>query len=493
MPFMPAHEGDDLDMHSAANITDPALTATLLRLRNAYQANRYPGRAQRLDWLARVAAMTQRHGDAIVDAIRADFGHRARQETQLTELWMMRASARQAQRHLSAWMKPQRAATALQFLPGKNRLLRQPLGVIGIIAPWNYPYQLAIGPAIAALAAGNRVMIKPSELTPRFADLLSSIVAEYFTADEIAVTPGDMEVGKAFASLPFDHLVFTGSTATGRQVALAAARNLTPVTLELGGKSPAIIDPSANIALAAKRLAFGKLLNAGQTCIAPDYLLVPENRCDELVAALTTAASQLYPSIADNPDYTAIINPRHRDRLQALLEDAIAHGARMVPLTNAGDLDIKRAQTHGKCAPMLVLNATPDMRIMQEEIFGPLLPVVTYRDHIQQAIDFVNQRERPLALYWYGEDNANRDRVLEQTVSGGVTINDCLWHMGQESQPFGGVGASGMGAYHGEWGFRAFSKEKPVFYQSRWSGIGLFYPPYGKTFERMLRLLKSLI
>jgi coniferyl-aldehyde dehydrogenase len=481
-----------MDMQATPEGIGTTLNATLRRMRAAYQADPNPGREQRHEWLDRLARMTEKHGPALVEAISADFGHRSSHETRLADLSLIVGMVRHTQKHLAGWMKPRRAATALQYLPAKNRLLRQPLGVVGIISPWNYPHQLAIGPAIAAFAAGNRVMLKPSEYTPRYSALLAKIVSEYFAPDEMMVVTGSMEVGQAFAELPFDHLVFTGSTATGRHVAMAAAKNLTPVTLELGGKSPAIIDASADVAAAAGSLVFGKLLNAGQTCVAPDYLLVPQKRREEVVTALTAAASKMYPSLSDNPDYTTIINERHVSRLEALLDDAAAHGACLVPLTGATAADVQRGKAQRKMAPMLVLDATPAMRIMQEEIFGPLLPIVTYSGDVREAIAYINQRDRPLALYWYGKDTTNRDRVLEQTVSGGVTINDCVWHLSQESQPFGGVGASGMGAYHGEWGFRALSKEKPVFYQAKLNGIGLLYPPYGKTFERMLRLLKLI-
>ncbi len=468
------------------------LAATHQRLRAAWRRDPHPGRSQRHDWLERLVQLTERHGQELVDAISADFGHRSAHETRLAELTLIAGAARHAQRHLKRWMKPRRMATALQFLPGRNRLLCQPVGVVGIIAPWNYPHQLAFGPAIAALAAGNRVMLKPSEYTPRYAALLAQLVPAYFSPDEMVVVTGDRTVAQAFSALPFDHLVFTGSTATGRHVAQAAARNLTPVTLELGGKSPAIIDSSAALEAAAASLVFGKLVNAGQTCVAPDYLLVPAALRDAMVDALCRAAARMYPTLADNPDYSAIINGSHLARLQGLLADAEGQGARLLPLGCADRAEMARAAAAGKLAPMLVLDTAPSMRIMQEEIFGPLLPVLTYSGDVGEAIAHINGGERPLALYWYGSDARNRERVLRETVSGGVTVNDCLWHLCQESQPFGGAGASGMGAYHGVWGFRAFSKEKPVFQQSRLSGVRLLYPPYGKVFDGMLKLLRLL-
>jgi coniferyl-aldehyde dehydrogenase len=366
--------------------------------------------------------------------------------------------------------------------------MRQPLGVVGIVAPWNYPYQLALAPAVAAIAAGNRVMIKPSELTPRFSELLQRVVAEFFAEAELAVVIGDAQIGRVFSELPFDHLFFTGSTAVGRMVAQAAAKNLTPVTLELGGKSPAILDPSSDLATVAPRLAFGKLLNAGQTCIAPDYAFVPNDRIDAFVEHMQRSVAKMYPHLAANPDYTSIVNDRHFARLQGLLEDARAKGARIVTINPAGETFDPAGR---KQPPVLVLGATPEMRLMQEEIFGPILPVLGY-DRIEEAIAYINRHDRPLALYWFGADGASRDKVLCQTISGGVTLNDCIWHIAQEDQPFGGVGASGTGSYHGEWGFRTFSKEKPVFIQPRLNGMFLMYPPFGKTFERMLALLRRI-
>ena len=300
----------------------------------------------------------------------------------------------------------------------------------------------------------------------------------------MTVVTGDAEVGKAFTQLPFDHLFFTGSTPVGRLVALAAAQHLTPVTLELGGKSPAIIDRSADLGRAAERIAFGKLLNAGQTCVAPDYVLAPKELVKPFTEALIAAVRRLYPRIDGNPDYTAIVSPRHHARLKGLLDDARARGATLRPTHDDTPAD-------RRLVPTLVLDPSADMAVMREEIFGPLLPIVSY-GHPSEAIAHVNTGDRPLALYWFGEDKAARDDVLARTHAGGVTVNDCIWHLGQEDQPFGGVGASGMGAYHGAWGFNTFSKLKPVFLQSRLAGTALFHPPYGRTFERLLGLLKKI-
>ncbi|MGA2792304.1 MAG: coniferyl aldehyde dehydrogenase, partial [Roseiarcus sp.] len=452
----------------------------------AYRADMVPSAEIRIDRLDRLAAMTEARRDDIAAAINADFGNRSPHETELAEIMIIMMSARHARRNVKSWMKTRRAPTAMQYRPGRNLLMRQPLGVVGVISPWNYPYQLALGPVLAALAAGNRVMLKPSELAPRLADLLARMVADHFAPDEFAVVTGDAAVGKAFSELPFDHLLFTGSTAVGRLVAQAAARNLTPVTLELGGKSPAILDATCDFDRAARSIAFGKFLNAGQTCIAPDYALVPRASVGVFAEALRQAITRLYPTLARNPDYTSIISDRHRQRLAGLLAEAESQGAKAIVVNPAGE-DFDPAAR--KLAPTLLLGATPQMKLMQEEIFGPILPIIGY-DAIDEALDAVNAHDRPLALYWYGEDERRRDHVLRNTISGGVTVNDCTIHFLQEDQPFGGVGASGIGAYHGEWGFRTFSKEKPVFVQSKLNGLSLLYPPYGRTFARMMGLLR---
>jgi coniferyl-aldehyde dehydrogenase len=454
----------------------------------AYSREPYPGLARRRDRLGRLLALIAKHEDEIVDAISADFGHRSAQETRLAELFMIAAGARHARRQLRRWMRPRRVPTPIYLRPGSSRVLRQPLGVVGVISPWNYPFQLALLPAIAALAAGNRVMLKPSELTPRSAALLERLVAAHFAADEFAVVTGGPEVGKSFAALPFDHLFFTGSTAVGREVALAAAGNLTPVTLELGGKSPAIFGPQADLENAAPRLAVGKLLNAGQTCIAPDYALVPSDRVDALVDAVRRSIARMYPLLGANPDYTSILNDRHRERLSALIDDAVAKGALALRI-NPGAETLPAVDR--KLAPTLLVGVRDDMAVMREEIFGPLLPIETYST-LDEAIGKINARPRPLALYAFGLDATARTRLLQETVAGGVTVDDTLWHFCNESLPFGGVGASGIGAYHGERGFLAFTHEKSVFLQPRLAATALLNPPYGRRFEALLRILKRL-
>ncbi|WP_452101131.1 coniferyl aldehyde dehydrogenase [Bradyrhizobium monzae] len=447
-----------------------------------------PDCAARLDRLARLRAVVADNEERFRQAISADFGHRSAIETNIAETMMVFSEIRHATKHLKSWMAPQRVATALQFLPARNRLIPQPLGVVGIIAPWNYPLQLTLAPAIGAIAAGNRVIIKPSELVPHFAALLKETVAERFDAMELLVTGVEDEVAKDFASLPFDHLVFTGSTRVGRLVAEAAGRNLTPVTLELGGKSPAIIDVSADLDEAAERIAYGKLLNAGQTCIAPDYVLVPEGSLQVFTEKVRTQMRRMFGTDPANKDYTSIISDRHYARLERLVADAAQRGAKILQPAKTDDPNWK---AHRKFPPTLIVGATEEMAAMQEEIFGPVLPVLGIRDSAD-AIAFINRRDRPLALYWFGRDRDARDEVLARTVSGGVTVNDCLFHFAQTNQPMGGVGASGTGAYHGEWGFKTFSKLKPVFYRSKFNRLADLYPPYGGKIARLEKMMRFM-
>ena len=442
----------------------------------------------RKDRLRRLLALLDDNTEKFSAAISADFGHRSTHETRFAEAVVVEAGIKLALRRVDHWMRPRHIKTGLHFWPGSNRLLSQPLGVVGIISPWNFPLQLTLAPLVGALAAGNRVMIKPSELVPHFSSLLASKVSSRFDASEVAVVEGGPAVSQAFAALPFDHLLFTGSTRVGHLVAQVAARNLTPVTLELGGKSPAIIDRSADIALAARRIAFGKLVNAGQTCIAPDYVLCPRDVQDAFIEKYFKSVMALYGTDPRNPDYTSIVNQDHYDRLENLLSDATSRGGHIDMRVE----DISDWKALRKFPPCLVLSTSDEMRVRLEEIFGPILPVIPY-DQADEAIAYVNSRDRPLALYWFGTAREARDRILRETTSGGVTINDCLLHIAQEHQPFGGVGASGMGAYHGEWGFRRFSKEKPVFYRPRVSATALLQPPYGWIFERVLALLRWLI
>jgi coniferyl-aldehyde dehydrogenase len=443
-----------------------------------------PPLALRRDRLRRVRELIDTHGAALADAVQADFGVRSPRLTEVADLFVLRAAIGQLHRELPRWMKPQRVATPFYLLPARAHIRRQPLGVVGVIAPWNYPVQLALGPAAAALAAGNRVMLKPSELTPHTSALLASLVHQTFAADEFCVVQGGPEVARSFASLPFDHLFFTGSTAVGRHVAEAAARNLTPTTLELGGKSPCVIDASCDMADAALKIAHGKLLNAGQTCIAPDYVLLPRGREADFQQAYEAAVGRLFPTLPGHADYASILTDRHHARLQDLLSEARAQGARVHTLAST------QASGHARqMPPTLVFDAPPQGRLMQEEIFGPILPVLPYGT-LDAAIAHINAQPRPLALYWFGRDTVARDQVLARTVSGGVTVNDTLMHIAHDNLPFGGVGDSGWGSYHGEAGFMRFTQQKPVLLQSRWAMGSLFYPPYGVRFARVMGLLR---
>ena len=468
---------------ATAPLTDPSppLVRALERMRAAFLKDMMPSLTTRRDRLARLAQMTKRHAPDIMDTINADFGHRSRHETLIADLLAVDEAVRYAQRNLREWMRPRRVPTDIKYRPGFNRLISQPLGVVGVVAPWNYPYQLSMLPALGALAAGNRVMIKPSELAPRTAALMTRIVRESFADDELIVFPGDAAVGKAFTELPFDHLFFTGSTAVGRVVAQAAAKNLTPVTLELGGKSPVIVDLKGSFESIAPKIAVGKLFNAGQTCIAPDYALVPRERVDDFAIAMWHAMGILYPTLAANPDYSSIVNERHYGRLEDLLADAKARGARFLDVNPAGEMF---DATQRKLAPAIVLDVNDGMRIMREEIFGPLLPVVPY-DKLDDALDYINARDRPLALYLFSDTRRGRERALSNTIAGGVTVNGCLTHFAQEAQPFGGVGASGSGSYHCVHGFRTFSKQKAVYYEPRFGILPLLMPPYGKVLDKV--------
>jgi coniferyl-aldehyde dehydrogenase len=461
------------------------LEAVFARHRAAFLAEPAPGLAARRAHLSKLEKAVLANQDAIAEAISADFGHRSRHETLLAEIFVTVEGIRHARRNLRRWMRPRRRGVSWAFLPGRAKVVCQPLGVVGIIAPWNYPFQLAVAPLAEALAAGNRVMIKPSEFAPETANCLARLIAETFDRDHVTVVNGGTEVGAAFTTLPFDHLLFTGSTGIGAKVMAAAAPNLTPVTLELGGKSPAIVAPDYPLGDAATKIMMGKLLNAGQTCIAPDYVLVPEDKLDAFAAAAKAAVAKLYPTLATNPDYTSIINERHYQRLTGLVDEARAGGARIDEINPAAEVLVAEER---KMAPVLVVGAGDETGVMRDEIFGPVLPLVPYRD-LDEAIAYVNARPRPLALYHFDHDGGRVDKVLERTTAGGVTVNDTLLHIAQSALPFGGVGPSGMGAYHGREGFETFSHKKAVFRQSRLSGSAMLFPPYGKLAEFMLKLL----
>ncbi len=461
----------------------PAFKSTFAAMHAATRRNPSADRDRRLTRLNALLALVHDNRERFVEAIAADFGHRSAHETRLLEVFPSLEALRHTRSHFGAWMKPQKKPASIWFRPGRARIISQPLGVVGIIVPWNYPLFLAISPMAAALAAGNRVMVKMSEFTPHTGELLAELVAKHFAAEDVAVVLGDAAVGADFARLPFDHLLFTGSTKVGHDIMRMAAENLTPVTLELGGKSPAIVGADYPLAKAAERIMVGKLLNAGQTCIAPDYVLVPAGREQAFIEAARAVVAKCWPDMANSPDYTAIVNERHYQRLQGYVADAQQRGATIEPLSTARADAARR-----RLPPLALLQVDDGMRVMQDEIFGPLLPVLPYHD-LDAAIFHVNQHPRPLALYYFGNDSEQRDQVLSGTVAGGVTINDTILHIAQEELPFGGVGPSGMGHYHGSEGFKTFSKQKAVFYQSGLNGMSLFNPPYGALFERLTKFL----
>ncbi|CAN7224465.1 coniferyl aldehyde dehydrogenase [Polaromonas sp. LjRoot131] len=479
--------------------SSPPLSHDSAGLRALFEAQHQASRAQievplalRRDRLLRVRALLDEHGAELAQAVNADFGVRSPQLTEIADIFVLRSLLSSTLKNLPKWMKPVKVSTPLYLQPSRAFLQRQPLGVVGVVSPWNYPVQLSLGPVITALAAGNRVMLKPSELTPRTSALLATLIEQSFAPDELCVVQGDGQLAAEFAGLPFDHLFFTGSTAVGRKVAEAAAANLTPTTLELGGKSPCIIDASCDIDKAAIKIAHGKLLNAGQTCIAPDYVLLPQGSETVFGEAFARAVATLFPTITGNPDYAAIISSRHLERLQALLAQAEGEGARLqtVQPLQPGMVGVGAASR--QMAPVLAFDVPATSKLLSEEIFGPILPVIPYAS-IDEAIRYVNARPRPLALYWFGTDTGSRDHVLARTVSGGVTVNDTLMHIAHKNLPFGGVGESGWGAYHGETGFLRLTQQKPVMVQSKWARGDLFYPPYGKRFEQVMGLLKRLI
>ncbi len=448
-----------------------ALAPTLQSLRAAWQAHK-PGHDQRRDDLRALRAALKARLPRMVEAIAADFGHRPRHESLLAEGMPVLTTIDMMLDNLRAWMRPRRVSAGWRLWPARAQLRNEPLGVVGVISPWNYPVNLALVPLATAVAAGNHEFLKPSESTPATSRFLRELLGEVFPADRVAVAQGGADVGAAFAALPLDHLVFTGSTAVGRKVMAAAAPNLTPLTLELGGKSPAIVCPGAPLDRAAARLATGKWFNGGQTCIAPDYVLVVgKARRDALVQALKAEAAARWPDLrGDAADYTRIIDEAQFARLQQWLDEARERGCEVLPLAEGHD------PARRVFAPMVVVDPPQDIALMREEIFGPILPVLAV-DSLEQAIGFVNARPRPLALYPFG-NRAEAEQVLRATLAGGVTVNDTLLHFAAEHLPFGGVGASGMGAYHGRAGFDAFSKQLPVLWQSRRSASDLLKPPY---------------
>jgi len=449
------------------------LLPTVTRLRKAWQDKR-PDYEQRRDDLQRLRDALKKRLQEMADTVAADFGHRSRHETLLADGMTVLNEIDHLRSHLRRWMKPTRVGVGWRFWPARAEVRSEPVGVVGVISPWNYPVNLALIPLATAIAAGNHVFLKPSEHTPRTTEFLRSLLADVFPSDRVAVAAGGAEMAGAFAALPFDHLVFTGSTAVGRKVMAAAAPHLTPLTLELGGKSPAIVCADFPVEQAAARLATGKWFNGGQTCIAPDYVLIDEGRAPALAEALREQVRARYGTLDDASDYTRIINDGQYARLQSYVDDAKSLGLQVLPLTGNGDARERLFP------PTLVLEPGDDAKVMQEEIFGPILPIKSYRT-LDDAIAYVNAHDRPLSLYPFSHDRDNVEKILRNTLAGGVTVNDTVLHFGINNLPFGGIGPSGMGAYHGRAGFDAFSKALPILWQPRRAGSDMLKPPYSKV------------
>jgi coniferyl-aldehyde dehydrogenase len=457
------------------------MQTTFAQQKAAFAARPYPSVAERIHSLQKLKAAILSNQDALAAAINADFSCRSTDETRLAEVMTTVEGINTSIKKIKKWMKPSKRHVGVLFAPASNKVVFQPLGVVGIIVPWNYPLFLSLGPLVTALTAGNRAMIKVSEFTPNFNKALITLLNDIFDQSEVSVIEGEADISASFSKLAFDHLLFTGSTAVGKHIMRAAAENLTPVTLELGGKSPAIIAPTANMKDAAERICFGKSLNAGQTCVAPDYVLVPKGREEEFKTAYQVAFASMYPTIKDNDDYSAIINERQHQRLQAVLKSAAEAGATLTQVNPASE-DFSGTR---KMPLSIVENAPDDSVVMQDEIFGPILPLVSYQG-LDKAIAYVQERPRPLALYLFSYDKAEQEKVLLGTHSGGVTINNSLVHLAQEDMPFGGVGPSGMGHYHGYEGFLTLSKAKAVHRIGKFNSGKFAYPPYNTPIHKLI-------
>lgn len=445
-----------------------------------------PSAETRIERLDKSIELLCNHGDALCEAMSTDFGHRSKDQSSFSDISSSIDTLKYAKKHVRSWMRPEKRALQfpLSLFGARAAVHYQPKGVVGVISPWNFPVNLTFAPLAGILAAGNRAMIKPSEFTEQTSALMAELFAKYYEEEEISVITGGADVGAEFSSLPFDHMVFTGATSIAHHVMRAAAENLVPLTLELGGKSPVIIGESADLQTAALRIMSGKTLNAGQICLAPDYAFLPEGSESGFVEAAKSAISAMFPDgLRDNDDYTSVVSQRHLDRLNSYLENAREKGAEVIAL-NPGGEDFTQ-QSHYKIPPHIVLNATDDMLVMQDEIFGPILPIKTY-NNVPDTVAYINQRPRPLGLYYFGSDTSERDYILHNTTSGGVTINDVFFHVAQEDLPFGGVGPSGMGAYHGKEGFDEFSHKKAVYTQARTDLFAIIRPPYGEKFRKFI-------
>jgi coniferyl-aldehyde dehydrogenase len=458
-----------------------SLEARTTQLRAAFHRDPYPAFERRETWLLALRRLLDDLREPLCEAVTTDFGHRAREETLLGDFWVTRRQLAYTLSNLDTWMQPQAAEVPLTLLPGRAFTLAQPRGVVGVLAPWNYPVMLALTPLIGALAAGNRVLLKLSEHTPKTSELLANALSERLGEDVVAPILGDADVGRMIPGLDLDLILFTGATDVGREVARAAAERLTPVILELGGKCPAILGPGYPVSTFAKRVVQGKCFNAGQSCVAPDYVLVERGREQAVIDAIANEVRARFPTLRDNPDYTSVAGVRRFGRLQSLRDEALAAGAQAIVI-NPGNETLEGTTK----LPLTLLTGTPDScRVMQEEIFGPLLPVVGYTG-LEEALAYVSARPRPLALYYF-DDRADRVKeVIERSMSGGVTVNDTLLHFITDSLPRGGVGRSGMGCYQGHAGFLAFSHVKPVFQQARINAARILSPPYAGFTARVV-------
>ncbi len=473
-------------------MTEPSAQPThmqqaLDKQRKAFTDARPEALSERKDRIKRAIALLIDNRDALCEAMSEDFGSRSVPQSMITDIAGTVNFGKYCLKNIDKWARPEKRKVQfpLGLLGGKAEVRFEPKGVIGILSPWNFPVNLSFGPLMQIFAAGNRAMIKPSEFTEKTSELTKELVEKYFSDEEVTVFTGSPEVAQEFSGLAFDHLVFTGSTATGRKVMEAAAKNLVPVTLELGGKSPVVLGRSADIEKAGERIAIGKMLNAGQICLAPDYMMVPEELEEGAIASVELAARNMYPTLLDNDDYASIVTDRHFDRLQNMVQDARDKGAEVIEV-NPAEEDF--SNTNSRKMPLTILrNVTDDMMAMEEEIFGPVLPVRTYKV-VDDAVDYVNENDRPLGLYYFGSDENEREKVLQRTISGGVTVNDVIFHISMEDMPFGGVGPSGMGSYHGTEGFKEFSHTRSVFSQSKFDIAGLagLKPPYGKATQKAL-------
>ena len=476
------------------NPASEAMTKALKAQREDYLNEGHVSAEVRIDRMKRGINSIHKHQDLLIEALNTDFTCRPRELSLLADVATSIQPFKSAIKNVRQWMKPEKRKSLfpLGLLGGRSRIELQPLGVVGVISPWNFPVNLTFGPMADILAAGNRVMIKPSEFTPTVSAVMADIVAEAWDEKEVAIFTGGPNVGAAFSALPFDHMLFTGATSVAKHIMAAAAKNLVPVTLELGGKSPVLLSRSANIKTAVSRIMLGKTMNAGQICLAPDYLLVPEEKLDEVVSEIKAAVTAMFPTVLNNPEYTSVINHRHFQRLQQHLTDATEKGGEVISLAPI-DEDFNNQPSTRKIPPTIIKHATDDMRLLQDEIFGPLLPIKTYKN-FEETIRYVNARPRPLALYYFGSDAKEERDVLDRTTSGGVCLNDVIMHTAQEDLPFGGVGPAGMGAYHGYDGFKNFSHAKSIYKQTKLdvAAVAGIRPPYGPATERTIKMQTKL-